>query len=351
MAKIQKQFDDFHGAIKLGRFDEEKTLRDKRDIIRGKVEDKLPAVFDKYGEDCPDFSFLDQGSYQMGTGTKPLGGDFDIDQGLYFDSATDAFPDPVVLKQRVHEALDGHTKDVQIRRPCVTVFYQENGEPIYHVDIAVYSDGANTIDGKPRLAKGKEDSALEYRIWEISDPQGLADTVLARFTGNDRQQFRRIVRYLKRWRDLNFPEGGHARPLGVALTVATCYDLQPTYADVFAGKPDDLGALRSLVSRILNRFAYVWNSDEGACVYRLAVKLPVEPYNDLFEQMTNKQMQQFETKLTELGNALDAAAGDVDPRAACLRLQEVFGQNFPVPAVEETAKWFAPAITSSSNSA
>src|SRR5215217_9617722 len=120
MAKVQTQFNGFNSAIKLRRFEENETLREKRDIIKKKLEEKLPGVFEEHGEACPKFWFLDQGSYRMGTGIKPLDGDFDIDQGLYFAVSTEAYPDPVVLKQWVHEALDGHTKDVRIRRSCVT---------------------------------------------------------------------------------------------------------------------------------------------------------------------------------------------------------------------------------------
>lgn len=152
MARVQKQFDQFNGAIKLGRFEENGTLREKRDIIRRKLRERLPGVFAAHGEKCPAFFFRDQGSYKMGTGVKPLDDDYDIDQGLYFEIATSAYPDPVVLKRRVHEALDGHTDSVCIRRPCVTVTYHEEDEPIYHVDIAVYSDGSANADGKSQLA-------------------------------------------------------------------------------------------------------------------------------------------------------------------------------------------------------
>jgi hypothetical protein len=351
MANVQAQFEEFNQAIRLGKFDENATLREKRDIIRKKLEDNLPGVFAKYGETCPDFYFLDQGSYAMDTGTKPLDGDYDIDQGLYFCVSSSIYPDPVVLKERVHEALFEHTNDVQLRRSCVTVFYSREGESIYHVDIAVYSDGSENADGKSRLAKGKLHSAPENRFWEVSNPQKLNDTIFERFVGEDRAQFRRIVRYEKRWKAVNFTVGGGAAPNGIGLTIMTYNDLQACYADPLTKKPNDLSAMRALIEKVLTRFIMVYDENEQRYVERLVVLLPVEPGNDLFERMTAKQMADFKVKLTTLRDALVYADGVSDPVAACERLRQVFGSEFPVPNKSDTATSQPRAITSSGNSA
>lgn len=351
MANVQPQFKAFNDTIRLGRFDENQTLREKRDIIRKKLIDNLPGVFKKYSEPCPLFVFLDQGSYAMDTGTKPLNGDFDIDQGLYFSVNASAYPDPVVLKQRVYEALDEHTNNVQIRRSCVTVFYSRNNEPIYHVDLAVYSDGSQNADGKSRLAKGKQYSIPDNRFWEVSNPQQLTDTIFARFVGEDRAQFRRIVRYWKRWKAVNFPGAGGAAPNGIGLTIVTYEDLQPTYTDRFTNEHNDLSAMCALVMNVLSRFTFVYDEAEQQFVERLVVNLPVEPWNDVFARMTAKQMASFKTNLTTLKDALVYAEGVSDPVAACERLQRVFGGDFPVPTKEETATRHPRAITSSGNSA
>lgn len=351
MANIQPQFDGFDKNIKLGRFEENATLRDKRDIIRKKLEANLPGVFKKYGEVCPEFSFYDQGSYDLGTGTKPLDGDFDIDQGLYFKISTSDYPDPVTLKKRVYEALEGHTRSVNIRRSCVTVQYQKENEPLYHVDVAVYSDASMNMDGKSRLAKGKEHSAAENRVWEVSRPRALKAKIREKFDKKDRKVLRRSIRFQKRWRDENFSKNGHAAPLGIGLTVLTYDELQPVYLDVFAGQPDDLATMRKLVTSILGRFTDVWDDNEGRYTRRISVYLPVEPWNDLFSQMSNIQSEAFETKLKELQTALDEAATEVDPIEACKTLQKVFGEDFPVPDKEESAKRHAPAVASSSNAA
>jgi hypothetical protein len=352
VAYVQTQFDKFDENIRLGRFEENAALREKRDIIRDRLDERLPGVFEEAGEECPPYYYRNQGSYEIGTGVVPTDGDFDIDQGLYFEVSTNDYPDPVVLKERVCSALEGHTDDVCIRRSCVTVFYHNDGERIYHVDIAVYSDGQSNGDGKSRIAKGKANSGIEYRIWEVSDPQALTDAIDARFLGtNDRAQFRRTVRYLKRWKDINFIVEGNAAPIGIGLTGAVYYHLRPTYKDVFSGKADDLLALKDLVQTLLGEFREVWDTTENKSVRRLVVNLPVEPWNDLFSKMTNKQMEEFEAQLKSLASTLESAYEEVDPVVACQILQTAFGEDFPVPPPEETAKRHSPAIVSSSSSA
>jgi hypothetical protein len=63
MADVQKHFEEFDREIRLGRFDEEETLREKRDRIRDRLKEKLPEVFESYDEEVPDFYFEDQGSW------------------------------------------------------------------------------------------------------------------------------------------------------------------------------------------------------------------------------------------------------------------------------------------------
>ncbi|MFV9506670.1 MAG: cyclic GMP-AMP synthase DncV-like nucleotidyltransferase [Oscillochloridaceae bacterium umkhey_bin13] len=352
MANLQTQFETFNDTIRLGRFDENATLREKRDRILKKLKQNLPGVFEKHGEPFPGYYPLDQGSYEMDTGTKPLNGDYDIDQGLYFYVSTITYPDPIVLKERVFEALDGHTNRVELRRSCVTVFYSSNGEPLYHVDLAVYSDGSMNPDGKSYHAKGKQHSLPENRYWEVSNPQQLSDTIFDKFPGaEDRKQFRRVVRYWKRWKVVNFTAGGASTPNGIGLTLLTYYHFQPRYTDVFANKHNDLRAMRELVEAVLARFQSVYDEDEKAYVERLIVNLPIEPWKDVFDRMTARQMRTLKDKMTVLKEALVYAELVADTRAACERLQTVFGKDFPVPEKQETASVHPPAITSSGNSA
>ena len=113
MADVQKHFESFHEKIKLKKFDENQTLRDKRNIVLDKLKLRLKVIFEEKGEPVPSYKTFDQGSYKMGTGVIPLDSDFDIDVGVSFEVKKDDYSDPVEVKKWVFDALNGHTKKVE----------------------------------------------------------------------------------------------------------------------------------------------------------------------------------------------------------------------------------------------
>ncbi|PJW18891.1 nucleotidyltransferase [Geobacillus sp. WSUCF-018B] len=346
MANLQKYFEDFHKKIKL-EYEDNDTLREKRDILIDKLKKNMP-------EDAPSFSTFNQGSYAMFTGIKPLeGGQYDIDVGLWFNMSKEDYPDPLVPKQWVYDALKDHTHDVRIKHPCVTVTYKEDGEPAYHVDLTVYA--ADNPDKKVYLARGKKYSSEENKYWEESNPKELIDRIQNHLDDeNDRAQFRRAIRYLKRWKDIKF-NNVDKKPSGIGLTVAALDYFSPKYVyDAFTNTryPDDLQAVTDFVQALINAFKWVYSEEEEKWVLRLIVNLPVPPYTDLFEKMTNKQMETFKEKLEKLLTALQEAKSEVDPVEACKTLQKQFGDDFPVPEIEETGeRKDRPAIITESSSA
>lgn len=361
MANVQPQFDVFHSGdkaskpgIRLGRFKKEKQLRDKRNVIRRRLKANLPGVFAKYNEPNLVPVFKDQGSYKMNTGIKPLagGGGYDIDQGVYFETPKDGEGSysPLTLKKRVEEALDGLTDDIRIRRPCVTVFYKENGEErAFHVDLAIYSARGSNSDGKDYLAVGRTGDSVDIQEWKVSDPSGLQHELFARFKddASGRQQFRRVMRFMKRWKDIKFSSDGNGAPRGIGLTINAHHGFQPTYSDYATRKADDLGALQKLVDHMLGRFSNQWREKKQEWGHCLIAKLPVDPWSDVYENMTLVQMGTFETKLKELKEALDAAQKEVDPHEACKRLEKVFGSDFPIPPKADTARKAVPGAAGS----
>ena len=349
MADVQKYFSNFHDAIKMD--DENEILREKRYIIIDKLHDRIPKYFSEIDQDAPTFDHFNKGGYSMGLGVKPLNSDYDIDVGIVFDIDREDYPDPVVVKQWVLDALEGYTDSVKMKQPCVTVQYHLNGEPCYHVDLAIYSPNGSKLF----LARGKPNSEAIQREWQEDDPKGLKKLIADRFSiKEERDQYRRVVRYLKRWKDFNFSSEGHAAPIGIGITVAAYMWFSPCcpIIDPFTGtrKDDDLLALKQWVSSMVANFSLTYFNGEWAD--RLIVKVPVAPYCDLFAKMSNVQMGNFKTKFIELRDILvDVGDREADPVKACEKLRNVFSNDFPVPEPADTAERKSPAIISSGASA
>jgi hypothetical protein len=315
MANLQPRFQEFHNAIKLGTYDEDATLREKRDLLITNLRAGLAK-----NDDAPTFTHFNQGSYALNTGIKPKNGDFDIDVGLECNCTPEDYKNPVELKKIVRDALVHPQRTVVIRRPCVTVTYLKDGKPDYHIDLPVYAKREG--EGHLQLAMGKENSQEDLKVWERSDPKKLNSIIVDSFDDSKkREQARRIIRYLKVWRDKNLPSG---RPISVALTCAVCRWLNPTFDGT---TPRDLAALLNLVSIMLGYFVGGW----------LTINLPVIPNGDLNERMTQAQMDQFKEKLDKLREELIKANDEVVEIEACKILRKVFGDDFPVPEAKEKA--------------
>lgn len=234
--------------------------------------------------------------------------------------------------------VKNHTTSVRWREPCVTVFYVKAGEIRYHVDLAIYAkDATGTY-----LARARESAPPDSRSWEPADPAALVNAVSKRFTDSEEQaQFRRTIRYLKRWKDHNFPSQGNEAPRVIALTACAYRWFTPQlgwHPEHQARRPDDSVALLQLVDAILGRF-------DGR--RRVSASLPVPPGNDLFEKMSATQLATFHAKLDRLRTTLTNAQADPDPHTAANSLVKVFGEDFPVPAKPTTAQKRGPSYVSS----
>lgn len=334
MPSVQSQFEDFHSAIKLDSDDEKATLRTKRQIL-------IDALYARLGDDVPKFETFNQGSYAMHTGVVPLDGNYDIDVGVIFDCDENKYPDPVELKKKVRDALSTNNRNVLIRRPCVTVNYIRGEITDYHVDLVLY---CARPDGKLAIGKGRENSEPEFRFWEIADPKELTKLICEAFVDSaDLAQYRRCVRYLKRWRDVQFSNGG--APLSIALTVAAMKWFQPNFE---GGKAQDLLALLDWVNVMLENFAEVY--DDGR-YDRLSVYLPVEPGGDLMERLSKNQMENFHLKLQKLRDVLKEAYYEDLPEDACKLLTKQFGDDFKIPEKTATAKQTVSPVISTGSSA
>ncbi|MBI40613.1 MAG: hypothetical protein CMF59_13520 [Leptospiraceae bacterium] len=330
MAHTQKQFEEFHENIRISRSMNE-TLRDKRDKVLDRIKNHLKS------NNLPTFRRLLQGSYQMKTGTIPLDGqEYDIDVGLRFPVEHDGNElKASEVRGWVHAAVDGHTTKVEKKRSCIRVTYSKG----FHIDLVCYSVG------KAHRKPTQYQLADKDTGWRPTEPADLLEYIrqaLKEFkhTENNQtqtDQLRRIVRYLRRWNDFQHVTHGIKRATGLAFVLLACAKLKPvTDSD---GTPNDLRALRNMVSQDANRME------------RISVKKPTQEYEDLFTGFSDEEMKAFKDAWNDLADALSKAEIATDLAIASGHLRKVFGDDFPVVEKEKPMESRGPAIISSSTSA
>lgn len=342
LMSVQSEFLNFHKKIKLD-YDVNSELADKRDILVGILRDS---------KKLPGFDILNQGSYSMYIGTEPLDGkEYDIDVGLRFNVNKSDY-EPMELKNIIQEILANHTDyGATIKKPCVTVTYKKDGEAAYHVDLVCYAyENKDNHDSQMYLARGK-DSTPDEICWEKSDPKGLINYINNAVDEEQRPQYRRVIRYIKRWKNLKFDSNGHAEPASIGITL-----IASDYFEAYAKNDglDDLNAVLSLAKKIKSLFVYVGINDKGRSLYRIKYPMPsglnFEVDTDAFVKMTDSQMTDFKDKVEKLVDDLEKVKNEPDEVEQCKKLQKIFGTDFPVPEVENVSKKQKNCIPSSSAS-
>ena len=334
---IQTYFDKFHDKIKLGREDDSyRKARERDDSIKAEVK----TAFSKAG--YPVVADFIQGSLRTQTGIVPISGDYDIDRALVIDEEK-APKNPVTPKKKVLDVLENRGfENAKIKKPCVTADYASDN---VHIDFIVYKRSGD----QHYLAVGKENSDEDNREWSIADPPGLI-----KWINNDSDydkdeakdvlvQFRRLVRYLKRWRDVQFSEAVAAKVFSIGLTVMVKQKLVPNFST--EGAREDLAALCATVGEILDAGYF---DEEETGKYRVRVYLPVEPYRDIFDGTSLDMGTQFYNKLKRLKEQLEKAEALSDERKQCEILNKLFGDDFKVPDPPKGSSKTTKAVYASS---
>lgn len=303
-AARKRAFERFHERIRHKQFGERDLLRERRETLQARLKEALnpklrPRLFH-------------QGSYALQTGIKPLSGEFDMDLGVVLSCRRSTFSSPIEAKQGLRDVLRQGSRRIRVRRSCVTVEYTDKDFGDYHVDLAVY---VQEPDGRCYLAKGKEHSKPEYVEWEPASPEELTRLLNSKFQGSDLAQFRRCIKYLKRWKHVNFTTKA---PYSIALSVAAYHWFQPAMTGLWSDVPDDLAALHTTTQNILQAV------ERG----RLRVLLPTAQDTDLMARMTGAQMHAFLERLSQLNQALGRARADADTQAVLEALEAHLGAEF-----------------------
>jgi hypothetical protein len=329
MADVQKYLEQFHEDIRID-YDLSSTLREKRDIILNRIR--------KYLSDnkLPGFTEMLQGSYAMKTGVKPIGElEYDIDVALRFSFKEDEHT-ATEIRKWVFDAVKDHTESVEDKGPCTRVTYADG----YHVDLVSYAVWEDDFGiTQYRLAHKKNG-------WRPAEPLELIKYIrkaMERFedtndSATSTNQFRRVVRYLRRWIDEAMPYESDSKPTGLAFVLLAVNYLAKELD--WTGKPDDRLGLHDMAYSVSNIFG------------RIVMKKPTQEYEDLFAKLSDDDMKTFKERIGCLASDLALAYQEPDPVKACKLLRKHFGDDFPIPEPADTAKkTIAPAIVPSSSSA
>ncbi len=325
---LQSCFIAFHDKIRLNS-STKKELREKRDTLLRILRDsgKLPS-----------FNEFSQGSYGMSLGIEPIAGEeYDIDVGLRFNVNKDDF-EPLDLKDAIFQILEDHTDyGAKIKNPCITVTYKKDGEKAFHVDLVSYAyEDKNDHDSQMYLAKGKTSNQEDDNYWEKADPVELLNYIKDTIDcEEDREQFRRAVKYLKRWKNLKFDNSGHAEPPSIGITLLVLNNF-------VARKGDDLSVLVEAVNNIVESFHFHNVDGNGRWIYTISCPMPLglrfEPDSDAFNKMTHVQMTNFRDKAVKLLDDLREVQEEADLVKQCKKLNKIFGDDFEIPEVEAVSK-------------
>ncbi len=311
-----------------------------RDAVRDCLREGIPRVLKAHGyaEIVPQPRFFTQGSWAYGTlnGPAHTPQQADVDDGCYlpmgFVSKTKRPSSAAsVFFAAAEEALlplveARNWKLVNDKPTCVRVVISA----FAHIDIPLYaipdeefvSLAAASMKHygyaslTEALAKAERDAwtalprdkvLLAHREcdWMTSDPRPVKEWFLAEVQAKG-EQLRRVIRYLKAFRDWKWSTGG---PSSILLMAAAAHLFEKR------DRRDDL-ALLEVVAGLPARL-------------RAGVSNPVEVSESLTERLGDDGIEDAAEAFERLEEALRGATDAGSPSQACVWMQNVFGPRFP----------------------
>lgn len=314
MANNHEQFIDFNSNIKL---DESKKseLRKNRDQLRTKIRNYFAN--NKQNETKPKFS--EQGSFKMDTTVNPIPYEeeddngnmkkqypYDLDDGVYFIDEEENKKSANTYHNWIFDAVKDHTNKGAIKKhTCVRVIYADG----HHIDLPIYFKEKEENNSKtiPQLAH-KSHGFID------SDPKEFYKW----FNNKANDQLKRIVRYLKAWKDKQDNSYSTKMPSGLILTILATN----AYTNgVLENDRDDI-CLRDVLKSIKNTL------DVDYKCYRPTVKTD----EDLLEKYSETH---FKDRLSKFLDSANEAVNHSSQKDACKKWQKHLGDRFSCSNIEE----------------
>ncbi|MGL6169465.1 MAG: cyclic GMP-AMP synthase DncV-like nucleotidyltransferase [Fusobacteriaceae bacterium] len=330
---LQIKFEKFNENIRITWQDEKmQEIREKNESIETDIKKKFKD------EGYPIQEIFNQGSYASNTTILPLDEeDYDIDKGIVIKEEH-APEDPKEPKKKLKDVLvNRNLKDPKLKVPCVTAQYYKQGNKKFHIDYPIYKIDS---DGKYFLAIAKETSNEDNTEWQEVEIKELIKWVDGKngkesenLNTEDRKQYKRLVRYMKKWRNHNFSESNRKNIYSIGLTVMIKEQFSASITS--DGVTNDLDSLYDTILNILNHsyFSFVEYDKNSKAKYDLNVYLPKKPHSDIFNKHGITVGTLFRNKLLQLKTELEKVKIYDSLKDKCSLLNKIFGVEFPL--VEE----------------
>lgn len=323
MADNHEQFIEFNNTITLDNSKKEE-LRENREALRKKI----IKYFEDNLSDKTKPEFREQGSYKMFTIVNPIPKEeedeegnlkkmypYDLDDGVVFVDKEENREKISTYHNWIYNAVKDHTtKGAERKNTCIRVLYADG----HHIDLPIYFEVKDS-NSNPELAHKSEG-------WVESNPKEFYEWF------NDEAQkdyqLRRIVRYLKAWRDKQNDSYSTKMPSGLVLTILATNHFSSDERDDVAFR-DTLQAIKDELDK------------EHKCERPTAKK-----GEDL---LTKYSETHFKDRLQKLIDSGTKAIDDDNPKEACKKWQKHLGDRFSCSNVEDTSKskaksYSAPAV-------
>lgn len=309
MANNHEQFIEFNESIKLSE-SKKNELRKNRDTLR----DKIRKYFEdeKSNQKKPKFSA--QGSFMMNTTVNPIVKEefdeegnvkklyqYDLDDGVYFIDKEENRKSESTYHNWIFNAVKDHTtKGAEKKSTCVRVLYADG----HNIDLPIYFkaeiENEETI---PELAH-------KSKKYTFSDPREFYRW----FNNKADEQLKRIVRYLKAWRDKQNNSYSTKIPSGLVLTIlATNHYIKDDRDDI---------SFRDTLQEIQKELDYNF----------ICERPTTEVGEDLLEKYSENH---FMDRLSKLIDSANKAIEHTDNKEACKKWQKHLGDRFSCSNIKE----------------
>jgi len=311
MANLENEFDVFLKKVRILKGDSKykdllKSQKSNEDIIK------------KYFTDnkIKEPTFIEQGSFEMDTIVNPLNGDFDLDDGIYLNEKPEKYSEPssvLTVHNWVISAVENITKDgTSDKNTCVRLNYKKE----YHIDFPIYIVETNS----------KQYLAHKVKGWTESYPTKFLSWFENKISTEE--QIRRIVIYLKAWKDYQQEKEKIKLPNGMILTLLAIYNYVKDDEDQF-----------SFFSTCKNIKASL---DKG---YNL--KRPVDPGENLFDECSEEKKKNLNKGIEDLNDFAQKAIKETSYVKSSEYWIKIFGDRFPKG--EEPKRTITPPIIKNDN--